>query len=117
MSPVAVEQDKIDFEYFFYKRAIMQLFSKGAEYLFLFLPMKVTLRLKFIFHYCQPVQNQPKFHILFHKNGSQRDFYIMTLFLVLFKGFKLAVFGLPTHSPLFANALKMWLTNFLCALS
>ena len=47
----------------------------------------------------------------------QRDFYILTLFLVLFKGFKLAVFGLPTHSPLFVNALKMWLTNFLCALS
>ena len=28
--------------------------------------------------YCQLAQNQPKSHILFHKNGSLRDFYIMT---------------------------------------
>ena len=27
----------------------------------------------------QPAQNQPKSHILFHKNGSLRHFYIMTL--------------------------------------
>ena len=33
---------------------------------------------KVIFQYCQPAQNQPKSHILFHKNGSLRDFYIMT---------------------------------------
>ena len=30
------------------------------------------------FHYCQPDQNQPNFHILFNKD-SLRDFYIMTL--------------------------------------
>ena len=30
----------------------------------------------FFFQYCQPAQNQPKSHILFHKNGSLRDFYI-----------------------------------------
>ena len=29
--------------------------------------------------HCQSAQNQPKSHILFHKNGSLRDFYIMTL--------------------------------------
>ena len=28
--------------------------------------------------YCQPAQNQPKSHILFHKNGFLRDFYLMT---------------------------------------
>ena len=28
--------------------------------------------------YCQLTQNQPKSHILFHKNGSLSDFYIMT---------------------------------------
>ena len=32
------------------------------------------------FQYCQPAQNQPKSHILFHINGSPRDLYsIMTL--------------------------------------
>ena len=31
------------------------------------------------FQYCQPAQNLPKSHFLFHKNVSLRDFYIMTL--------------------------------------
>ena len=34
------------------------------------------------FQYCQPAQNQPKTNpnlILFHKNGSLCNFYIMTL--------------------------------------
>ena len=31
------------------------------------------------FQYCQPAQNQPKSHILFHKNVSLRGFYILTL--------------------------------------
>ena len=31
------------------------------------------------FHYCQPAENQPKSQILFHKSGSLRDFYKMTL--------------------------------------
>ena len=31
------------------------------------------------FQYRRPAQNQPKSHILFHKNGSLHDFYIMTL--------------------------------------
>ena len=26
--------------------------------------------------YCQPAQNQPKSHIIFHKNGWLRDFYL-----------------------------------------
>ena len=29
------------------------------------------------FQYCQPTQNQPKSHILFHKNGSLRNFCII----------------------------------------
>ena len=33
----------------------------------------------YFFQYCQPAKNRPKSHILFHKNGSMRDFYIMTL--------------------------------------
>ena len=37
----------------------------------------------FFFQYCQPAKNQPKYHILFHKNGSLRDFYIMTLVLTI----------------------------------
>ena len=44
-------------------------------------PMKVAF-LKLKFQYCQPAQtspNQPKSHILFNRNGSPRDFYIMTL--------------------------------------
>ena len=28
---------------------------------------------------CFSIANQPKSHILFHKNGSLRDFFIMTL--------------------------------------
>ena len=32
---------------------------------------------KFFFQYCQPAQNLPKSHILFHKNGSLRDFCII----------------------------------------
>ena len=31
------------------------------------------------FQHCQPAQNLPKSHFLFHKNVSLRDFYIMTL--------------------------------------
>ena len=31
------------------------------------------------FQYCQPVQNQPKSHILFHKKDFLRNLYIMTL--------------------------------------
>ena len=43
-------------------------------------PSKVAHnRPNFFFQYCQPAQNQPKSHILFHKNVSLRDFYIMTL--------------------------------------
>ena len=34
---------------------------------------------QFFFQYCQPAQNQPKSHFLFHKNASRCDFYIMTL--------------------------------------
>ena len=34
---------------------------------------------QFFFQYCSPAQNQPKSYILFHKNGSLGDFYIMTL--------------------------------------
>ena len=31
------------------------------------------------FQYCQLAPNQPKSHILFHKNDSPRDLYRMTL--------------------------------------
>ena len=31
------------------------------------------------FQYCQPAQNQHKYHFLFHKNVSLRDFYVSTL--------------------------------------
>ena len=34
---------------------------------------------QFFFQYCQPAQNQPKSHFLFHKNVYLRDFYKMTL--------------------------------------
>ena len=34
---------------------------------------------KLFFQYCQPAQKQSKSHILFHKNGSLRNFYVMTL--------------------------------------
>ena len=45
-------------------------------------PSKVSHnRPKISFQYCQPVQNQPKFHILFHKIGFLRNFYIMTLWV------------------------------------
>jgi hypothetical protein len=44
------------------------------------LPTKVAHnRPKLFFQYCQTAQNQPKSYILIHKNGSLRDFYIMTL--------------------------------------
>ena len=48
------------------------------------LPSKVAHNWpKFFFQYCQPAQNQPKSHILFHKNGYLRDFYIMTLVVTI----------------------------------
>ena len=56
----------------------MQLFSADATIFFNKLPSKVAHNHNFFFHYCQLAQNQPKAHILFHKNGSLRDFYIMT---------------------------------------
>ena len=44
-------------------------------------PSKVAcFTAQFSFQYWQTAPNQPKFHILFHKNGSLCDFYIMTLF-------------------------------------
>ena len=43
-------------------------------------PSKVAhYRPTHFFQYCQPAQDQPKSHFLFHKNVSLRDFYIMTL--------------------------------------
>ena len=66
----------------------MQLFSADARIYFLnfklFLsktwincPQKLLIiGPNFIFQYCQPAQNQPKFHFLFHKNGSLCNFYI-----------------------------------------
>ena len=44
------------------------------------LPSKVAHnRPNFFFQYCQPAQNQPRSHFLFHNDDSLRDFYIMTL--------------------------------------
>ena len=55
----------------------MQLFSADAK---IFLPIKTAyFTAQFSFQYCQPAPNQPKSHILFHKNGSLHDFFIMTL--------------------------------------
>ena len=77
MSPE--DQDTIDCEYLayfepkkikmyenkkFYKKDFMQLFSEDTT---------------IFFQYCQWAKNQPKSHILFHKKGSLRNFYIMTL--------------------------------------
>ena len=71
MSPV--EQDTIDCEYlvYFEPKKIPKVPYFTAQF--------------FFFQYCQLAQNQTKSHILFHKNGSQRDFYIMTLLLPLNK--------------------------------
>ena len=41
------------------------------------------------FQYCQPAQNQPKSHFLFHKNPSLLNFYIMTLMRTLAEFFYL----------------------------
>ena len=35
------------------------------------------------FQYCQPALNQPKYHIMIHKNGSPPRLYIMTLVRLL----------------------------------
>ena len=95
-----LEQDTINCEYlvyfepkrsdFFYKRYVMQLFCADATIFFnwnIFLPVKTletTLKAYFtaqiFFQYCQPAQNLPKSHILFHKNSSLRDFYTMNLY-------------------------------------
>ena len=37
---------------------------------------------QYFFQYCQPAQNQPNSHFLFHKNVSLRDFYIITLYII-----------------------------------
>ena len=47
-------------------------------------PSKVAHnRPQFFFQYCQSAQNQLKSHFLFHKNVSLRNFYIMTLGVVI----------------------------------
>ena len=59
------------------------------------------------FYYCQPAQNQPKSHILFHKNCSPRDLYIMTLVKALW--IRLCVFlllTLPFSPDLLNNETK-----------
>ena len=74
------------------RRNVMQLFSFFQKIILKMLPMKTlknfpqkykTLRPSPKFQYCQPAQNQPKSHILSHKNGSPWDLYIMTLKLSL----------------------------------
>ena len=88
MSPV--EQDTIDCEYlasfkpFFYSiKYILCNFLKKKTFAHENIekpPSKVAYFMaQIFFQYCQPAQNLPKFHILFHKNGALRDFYIMTL--------------------------------------
>ena len=43
-------------------------------------PLKVAHNWpNYFFQFCKPAQNQPKSHILFHKNGSLRNFYTMNL--------------------------------------
>ena len=50
-------------------------------------PFKSSLLYSPIFFpYYQRAQNQPKYHILFHKNGSLRNFYLMTLLNVCLFG-------------------------------
>ena len=62
----------------------MQIYNIFRKILILVFPMKTSKKTSskvahnrppFFFQYCQPAQNQPKSHILFHKNGSLRDFY------------------------------------------
>jgi hypothetical protein len=47
------------------KKTILKKWSESAQICFL--------------HYCQPTQNQPNSHFLFHRNVSLCNFYIMTL--------------------------------------
>ena len=81
-----VEQDTTDCEYsaYFekktkinYERDVMQPFSADAAILLNKKTIsKVTYYIaQFFLKYCQPAQNQPKSHLLFHKNGSLHDFY------------------------------------------
>ena len=71
----------------------------------------LIIGLKLFFHYCQLAQNQPKYHILLHKNGSLCDFYIMTLVkMLLQKWFQLIVLsyslGQVEHDFYFLSDLK-----------
>ena len=62
------------------------IFSKNFKLFFLLQtwknhPQKLLIISPHFFQYCQPAQNQPKSHFLFHKNISLRDFYTMTHFV------------------------------------
>ena len=47
------------------------------------MPSKYAHHWLHFFQYCQLAQNQPTSQILFHKNDTLRDFYVMTLALGL----------------------------------
>ena len=72
--------------YINYKRDVMQLFSAATTIFLKKPPSKVAHNWPNFFFstYCEPAQNQPKSHILFHKNGPLRDFYVMTLALTTY---------------------------------
>ena len=78
------------------------------------------------FQYCQPTQKQPKYHIMFHKNGSPRHFYLMTLVRLLQlealnfphrltnleKHTSMDNFVIPIYLARFIN-LKLYITDWL----
>ena len=70
------------------------------------------------FQYCHPPQNQPKSHILFHKNDSLRDFYTMTLtglvkLLHCFVRFQIVVMLNPYGTPFHAVVVFGLISDFL----
>ena len=62
----------------------------------------------FFYPYCQVAQNQPKSNFLFHKNVSQRDFYIMTL-ADLYSKWK------ESKTKIKLNYLQVGIANSTCA--
>ena len=74
------------------------------------LPSKVAHNQpNFFFQYCQPAQNQLKSHILFHKDDSLLDVYIMTLLLVAAANFSLIY---KMHDFQDGNPCTLWISFF-----
>ena len=60
------------------------------------------------FQYCQPAQNQLKYHTLFHKNGSPRDLFIRNDFSCCCQKAVTSLKSVPSLSSLILHHTGGW---------